>query len=98
MITIIFNGAASKAIELASFNRSTVFDNGTMSSMAYFNVVNTANTAGWLQEFGLAGITSLEIRHDSETIYKLTNLNARLSSINESLNGSEIAVSINVEF
>lgn len=98
MITIVFNGASSKAIELTGFNRSTTFENGNMNSMAYLNVVNTAQTAGWLQEFGLAGITNLTIKDGNDVIYNLANLNARISSVNESLSGNEISVSVNIEF
>lgn len=99
MTYVIFNGDAGKTIQLTGFNRNTTFDNGVMNSMAYLNVVNDANTASWLRDYGLNGINRLTIKDDQQnTLYNIDQLTAHISSINESLNGTEISVSVNIVF
>lgn len=98
MITVVFNGLSNQAIELLSFNRNTSFESGSMNSMAYLNVKNTAGTADTLRNLGLNGITNMVIYDGETAIYRLTDLNAHITSINESLNGNVIDVNVNIVF
>lgn len=98
MITLTLNGESSKAMELISFNRNTSFENGTMNSYAYMTIVPTATTAANLTAYGLNGITHLLIKDGNDPIYTLTNINANLTSFDESLNGNEMNCSMNIRF
>lgn len=98
MLTLILNQQTEQAMQLTSFSRNTVFSNDTMSSSAYITVVNDASTINTLHAAGLAGITDLSIVGENGLIYVLSNQNARITTINESLDGEHINVSFSIDF
>jgi len=98
MAVLILNGESSKAMELNSFSRQTSFEGGQMNSYAYMSIRPTATTAANLVTYGLNGITNLTIKEGSDTIYNLANLDADLTSFDESLNGTEMTCSMNIRF
>ena len=92
MNKIILNNAE---FEVVSYNRNTYLSDGTIRSNASANIkADIAEVNALLN----TTITSLEITHDGTSIYHLTNLNAKMESMNEYLNGDTIDISINLTF
>lgn len=98
MITIQFNGESTKRMGLVNFNRNTSFENSEVNSIAYLHLTSEAQTANWLQNYGVSGITHLQINNDDTPIYVLSNLNAHIVSMNEQLNSGVVTVSVNIQF
>lgn len=95
MATIILN---ETSFALNTFNRNTNFSNDSINSYAYFSI-NYDNSAEALYELGESTITSIVIKNSmNETIYELNNINAKINSIDENLNGEEIYVNVNIQF
>jgi len=94
MNTIVFNGDASFGVE--SYNKNTTFDGATVNSSGYASLITTdiASLTAVAQET----ITSIQILHDGDSIYNLTNLNARITNINEYLSDNRISVNISFVF
>ena len=82
--------------ELIGFNKYTNYDENGMVSSCNCQVA-TSDVTG-LQEVGLNGISSIQILHDNEVIYNLTNINARISSINETLAEDHIDITLSINF
>lgn len=101
MTTLILNGLSSTPFILKNYNRNTTFDleNNTMNSIAFFDIENEANTVSQLSSLGQTTITNLTIKHDSDTIYNLANLHARIASMNENLyDGEKININVSLRF
>lgn len=97
MNTLILNGLSSTPFTLVNFSRNTSFANG-MRSIAYFDLENTINTVSALQSIGLTGVTNITIKHDDDVIYNLPNLNAQITSINETLVEDHININLSITF
>lgn len=101
MNTLILNDLTTTPFTLKSYNRSTTFDvenNYAMNSTAYFDIDSSAEVTAALQTIGQTAITSIEIQHDGDSIYSLTDLNAHISTINEYLQENNINISVSVTF
>ena len=97
MVTMNFNGDTAHKFGISSFSRNTTFNDGTMSSYAYASVIPAAGTASYLQTAGLSEITRIQLRDENDAIiYDVNNLHAHLNSIDESLDGSVMHMSINL--
>ena len=97
MVTMNFNGETAHKFGISSFNRNTTFSDGVMNSYAYATVIPGTGTASYLQTAGLSEITRIQLRDENDAIiYDVNNLHARLTSIDESLDGSVMHMSINL--
>ena len=93
MNVIKFNNTS---FEVESYNKNTYFNGETVNSNA--NCTIKANDMTVVNALAEETITSIEIRHDGEVIYTLSNINAKIESINEYLSGDRMNVSINLTF
>ena len=99
MNTLILNGLSSTPFELRNYNRNTSFDEArNMNSIAYFDIAPTTNTSAQLENIGKNPITNILIKHDDTPIYNLTNLNARISTINETLYDDSVLINASIVF
>lgn len=94
MNTIVFNGDASFGVE--SYNKSTNFEGENISSSGYASLITTDIDA--LTAVAQEPITSIQILHDGDSIYNSTNLNAKITNINEYLSDNRISVNISFIF
>ena len=82
--------------EVETYNKSTYFGGETITSNANCNIVVTdANALNAL--VGIT-ITSIQITHDDNLIYNLSNISARIDNINEYLNMDRMGTSLNIVF
>lgn len=93
MNTIKFNDLE---LEVESYNKNTYFNDGNITSTGYCTVIT--NDIASLNELMGEIITSIEIKHNDNSIYNLANLNAHIDTINESLSGDRIVVNLNITF
>lgn len=101
MNTLILNGLSNTPFTLLSYNRNTTFDvdnDHAMNSVAYFTVQNSTNTVNQLQNIGANTITNILIKYNNENIYNLSNLNAYIATINETLYEDTINVNVTINF
>lgn len=101
MNTLILNNLTETPFVLKSYNRNTTFDlnnDYAMNSTAYFDIDSSADVTAVLQTIGQTGITSIEIQHDGNSIYNLTDLTARISTINEYLQEDNININVSITF
>jgi len=96
MATMIFN--ESLEFEFGDYSRNTYFGGETISSDGYVNNIQGANIAAELEDFANEPITSIQIKKDNEVIYNLTDIDARLTSINEGYNGDRMYTNIVLHF
>lgn len=80
--------------EVISFNKNTTFNNGQILGSG--NASIRTDDISTLQELGLTEIETIQIFHDEERIYNLTNAGGRITSIDEYL--TEDSMNINVSF
>ena len=97
MLTLTFNNQV-KYIEITNFDRNTSFYEGGASSTAYCSAVNTGEVTDVLQDAGVSGITSLQIKRDGVLIYHLDDIDARITSISESINETSMNATFNIDF
>lgn len=83
-------------MQVISFNRYVNFNNGAMSGSCSCQVV-TSDLSG-LQELGTTLVTSIQIIHEDQVIYNLTDIETRITSINESLVEDHIDISLTFDF
>lgn len=96
MATIIINDST---FQLTGFNRSTAFTDDTISSYAYLSITYDNNASAAIHQIAEGAITSIVIKNsNNETIYTLSDINAKISNIDEILNGDVITVSVNLQF
>ena len=85
--------------EISSYSKNTSFYNDTPSSTAYFTIIaNNSNVIDGVNALANTTITSLEITYDGDVIYSLSNISAKIESINETLNTSRMDVNVNIKF
>lgn len=82
--------------EVLSFNKNTTFNNGQIFGSGSASIRTDDISA--LQELGLTTIETIQIFHDQEKIYDLTNANGKITSIDEYLADDTINISINFSF
>lgn len=78
------------------YNKNTYFNGETVTSSGTCNII-TDNMSS-VESLADNTITSIQIIHDDELIYNLTNINARIESINEYLNTDHMSININLIF
>lgn len=83
-------------MQVISFNRYVNFNNGVMSGSCNCQVV-TSDLSG-LQELGTTPVTSIQIIHDDQIIYNLTDIETHVASINETLVEDHIDISLTFDF
>lgn len=82
--------------EVIGYNKNTYFSDDTITSSASCQIIvadmdvlnNLANTA----------ITSLQILHDGNIIYNLSDISAHIESISEYLNVDKMDISVSLRF
>lgn len=99
MAKIRFNEDNTGIFPINSYNRNSTFDNGEMTSYAYISAnANNAQIITKLQQYGVEGITHIDIYSDAnDVIYTLQNIAGRISALDETLNGTEINLTINIQ-
>jgi hypothetical protein len=93
MTTIILNNTE---FELVSFNRNTSFYENNISSTANCDI-RVSNSAA-LQALINTTITTLQIKYGNEVIYNLTDISAKINTMNEYLNTDHISTSLGLTF
>ena len=98
MAKIRFNKDNNNIFPISSFNRNSTFSDGQMTSYAYISAESSAKISKAVQQYGISGISSIDIYDDANTaIYSLDNLAARVSALDETLNGTMINMTLNIE-
>ena len=92
MNTIKFN---ETECTLLTFNKNMYFNNGVVSGNLTCEVETSDMTS--LQALSEIPVTSIEIEHDEEIIYNVSDTYARLSSINEYLSEDRIHITLNFD-
>lgn len=96
MMTIIFNNATT--LDISSYNRSISIDNnGVVQSSASVGFVGE-NVSEQLIPVAETTISSIEVQNDGVRVYRLTNQNAKLTDINESIYDGIVHVSASIYF
>lgn len=97
MAKIILN---DEEFSFQGYNRNTYFNEDSMNSNAYISTLRGPNLASRLQALAESTITSISIKKEDETvIYSLTNISAKINSIDESYNGDDaINTNLNIQF
>lgn len=93
MNTIKFN---NHTYEVLSFNKNTYFNEGQINSSANCQIKTTNVTS--LYVLADETIETLQIYHDNELIYDLSNLSGKLSSIDEYLAEDRVNITLNCSF
>lgn len=96
MAKIILN---EQEFDFDGYTRNTYFNDDSISSSGYIGNIQGANVANALAGLGEDGITSISIKVGENVIYNLTNINAHITSIDESFNGvDKVNTNINLLF
>ena len=82
--------------EVTSYNKTTTLQEDTIVSVAYCEFINT-NEINFDDKI-FEPITSIQIYHDGNLIYNLSDITAHIESVNEYLNGERIMTNINMRF
>lgn len=82
--------------EVVNFNKSTNFNGEKMVSNGFCSIRTTEMDT--LNELAKYPITSIQIYHDEELIYRASNLNGKIIAIDEMLNQNAISISVNMTF
>ena len=82
--------------ELTSFSRNTYFSDNEINSTANCDLRIIGSSI--LDELADADITSLQIKHDNDVIYNLTDISAKITNISEYLNTDYINTSVSLTF
>lgn len=93
MNTIKFN---NHTYEVLSFNKNTYFNETGVGSNANCQIKTADITS--LYELAEETIETLQIYHDNELIYNLSNLSGKLSYIDEYLAEDRINITLNCSF
>ena len=95
MTKIVIN---NNEFDVLSFNRNTYVNEDQVFSNA--SIIFAANDTPVSNLHALVGnsITSLKLKKNDEIIYDAGEINATITSLNESLMGDEININANIEF
>ena len=94
MTIIKFNGTTE--FEVESYNKNTYLGVETITSNANCGLRTSDSNA--IATLAVDPITSIQIYYDGTQIYNLQNVNGRIDTINEYLNGDRISININIIF
>lgn len=95
MVTIKLNNGDEMG--LVGFNRSIIFHGAEVNDNASLEVAADTDKST-IMALGSAAITSLQILSNNQSIYELTNINARIDNISDTLDGEKISTRINLVF
>ena len=93
MNTIKFN---NHSYGVYSFSKNTYFNDDGISSNANCSIETNDITS--LHELAQEGIQTLQIYHDDTLIYNLSNLDGKLTSIDEYLSDDRVNINLNLNF
>lgn len=82
--------------EVISYNKNTFFNGSTVTSTANCQVILTDVSV--LNDLADGTITSLQILHDGNIIYNLSDISARIENISEYLNVDRMDVNVSLRF
>ena len=83
--------------DVTGYNKSTMMDNNVIVSTASCTLSTNNNTS--LPTLMTTPITTITITNDSdEEIYKLENIEAYITHINEYLSGDQVIVNVDIVF
>lgn len=82
--------------QIESYNRTTNISDNNITSTAYLNL--SSGEAVNLNSLLGTTINSIEIDVDDIKIYELTNINAKVDSVNEYLSGNRMSYNVNITF
>lgn len=83
-------------VTLEGYNRTTYFSDGSISSNGSCNIITDDMTE--LNELAQDTITSIQIYSNDTLIYDLQDIDAKINTISEYLNGDRISISISLVF
>ena len=83
-------------LRVESYNKNTYFTGENITSTGNCTVITDNMDA--LNALAEDEITLIQIYHDSELIYNLSDISAHIDSINEYLTDDHISISINISF
>ena len=82
--------------EVISYNKNTFFSGNTVTSNANCQIISSdVNT---LNDLADETITSLQILHDGNIIYNLSDISAHIENISEYLNVDRMDVNVSLRF
>ena len=93
MNTIKFNNVE---FEVENFYRNTNFSEDHIESNGNCSV--KVDSIDEIYELAESTITSIQILHDGEVIYSLSDLNAKIANINESFTGARVSPNLSIQF
>lgn len=83
--------------EIENYTRNTNFSGDTMTSNGYCSLINA--DVDDITALAQTTITSIQILHNNNIIYNITDITARIESISESFSGGErMYISMNFIF
>lgn len=85
-------------IEIDTFNRNTYFNDNIMTSTGYIGISDQHVTAASLHSLAEETITSFQIKNGEDVIYDAGEIEAHITSIDESLMGDRMHTNINIQF
>ena len=94
MKTLILN---NEEFEITSFNKYTSIQRDSIRSNASINMADNSDY-NRLYAMGEDIITSLVIKNGETTIYSLSNISAKIDSMNEIMEDDIIRLVINIDF
>ena len=82
------------------YNRNTYFNGENITSTGYITGLSGSDLPARLEALAESALTSIIIKKEDNTvIYSLTNLNAKINSIDENYNGIDaVLTSLNLQF
>lgn len=93
MNTIKFN---NNTFEVESYSKNTYFNEDSISSNGSCQII-TNNITG-LNELAEETITAIQIYHDETLIYDLQDIECKINSISEYLNGDRVSIGLSFTF
>lgn len=96
MVTMILNNTLE--FEFNDYSRNTYFGGESVTSEGYINGIKSPNASSELDDYADEPITSIKIKKDDEVIYNLTDISAKVVSINEGYNGNNVYVNVTLRF
>ena len=82
--------------EVENYNKNTYLNDNVITSNANMQITN--GNIQTLNDMMTETITSIQIIHDDNVIYNLSNIVAHIDNINEYLNMDRMNININLKF
>lgn len=88
----------SEEFEFSYYSRNTYFNNSEISSNASISGLKGNDIANTLTALAQDTITTIQIKKDNVVIYSLDNISAKIQSFEESYDGYNFNVNLNINF